>query len=110
MELGLDPHGRAELSWVYFFAAIVFGVFLYWLRCRHRVLYGVAEILVALGLIYLFFFPQVFFLTGGGGGLGSPGQYLSRTVALFGGLYALVRGLDNIDAREKWTRARQWFN
>ena len=32
------------------------------------------------------------------------GELLSRTVTLFGGLYAFVRGLDNIDALEKWNR------
>ena len=32
------------------------------------------------------------------------GGFLSRAVTLFGGLYALVRGLDNINALEKWNR------
>jgi len=46
------------LLWFGFAVAILFGVLLYWLRCRHRVLYGAAEIVVALLLLYLFFFPE----------------------------------------------------
>jgi hypothetical protein len=32
------------------------------------------------------------------------GEQLPRLVALIGGLYALVRGLDNIDGHEKWNQ------
>jgi hypothetical protein len=71
-------------------------------------LYGVAEIVVALLLIHIFFFPEGQGVLGVGvwvGPLGPVwGELLSRGVTLFGGLYALVRGLDNIDAREKWNR------
>jgi hypothetical protein len=99
------------MLWVGFAIAILVGVFLYWCRCRHRVLYGAAEILVALLLLYLFFFPEAQGVVGRNSWIGSLGSvwgfYLSRTVTLFGGLYALVRGLDNIDALEKWNRVRQ---
>jgi hypothetical protein len=73
-----------------------------------------AEILVALFLLYLFFFPEVRAWPkeeGVGpiepyiGYLGPVwGPLLSRGVTLFGGLYALVRGLDNVNAMEKWNR------
>jgi hypothetical protein len=46
------------MGWIYLVLTILFGLFLYWLRCRHRVLYGAAEIVVALLLIYTFFFPE----------------------------------------------------
>jgi hypothetical protein len=102
------------MNWVWFVAAILFGVFLYWLRCRHLVLYGVAEIVVALALIYVFFFPERhgFPLMNEWMGNLPPvlGEPLSRAVNLFGGLYALVRGLDNVDALKRWNRVRRRFN
>jgi hypothetical protein len=106
------------MGWVYFAGAILVGVFLYWFRSRCLVWYGVVEILVALLLIYIFFFPEGPGVVGVGmwvGPLGPVwGQLLSRAVTLFGGLYALVRGLDNIDALKKWKLVtlgiRQRFN
>jgi hypothetical protein len=99
------------MHWVGFALAILAGVALYWCRCRHRLWYGVGEILVALLLLYIFFFPEAQGVVGMNSWIGSLGPvwgfYLSRTVTLFGGLYALVRGLDNIDALEKWNRVRQ---
>ena len=97
------------MHWVGFILTIPIGVFLYWCRCRHRVSYGVAEIVVALLLLYIFFFPEGPVLLGADGEWSGPlgpvwGELLSRTVTLFGGLYAFVRGLDNIDALEKWNR------
>jgi len=99
-----------ELGWLYIGVTVVFGVCLYWLRCWRLALYGAAEIVVALVLIFLFFFPQGPATMGVGsqGFLGPVwGEVVARTVTLFGGLYALVRGLDNIDARQKWNRVRQ---
>jgi hypothetical protein len=112
------------MTWVYFGAVLLFGLFLYWLRCRHRVLYGSAEIVVAFFLLYFFFFPEGYgsVVSSWVGSLGPVwGALLSRGVTLFGGLYALVRGLDNIDALEKWNRVilggrregfpmRRWLN
>jgi len=73
-------------------------------------LYGSAEIVVGFFLLYLFFFPEGYGSLVGGwvGSLGPVwGALLSRGVTLFGGLSASVRGLDNIDALEKWNRVRQ---
>ena len=96
---------------VYFLATILLGLFLYWLRCYHRSLYGAAEIVVPLLLLYIFFFPvgQGPLQTGNWvGPLGAEWrELLSRGVTLFGGLCALVRGLDNLGALEKWNRMRQ---
>jgi hypothetical protein len=99
------------MHWVFFALAILTGVILYWCRCHHRLWYGVGEILVALLLLYIFFFPEGPTALGAGGWTGSLGPVwgaiLSRTVNLFAGLYALVRGLDNINALERWNRVRQ---
>ena len=96
------------MHWVGFALAILAGVVLYWCRCRHRVWYGVGEILVALLLLYIFFFPEGVGVLATGMWVGSLGPVwggiLSRTVNLFAGLYALVRGLDNINALERWNR------
>jgi hypothetical protein len=103
-----DGPGVKAMLWVYFVVSVLFGALLYWLRCRHRVLYGMGEILVALLLLYLFFFPETANVLGVGGWTGSLGQvwggYLSRAVTWFVLLYALVRGLDNVDALGRWNR------
>jgi hypothetical protein len=66
------------------------------------------EILVALFLLYLFFFPEAAGVLRPGGWTGSLGPvwggYLSGAVTWFVALYALVRGLDNVDALSKWNR------
>jgi hypothetical protein len=66
------PRVKAML-WVYFVVSVLFGALLYWLRCRHRVLYGMGEILVALLLLYLFFFPETANVLGVGNWTGSLG-------------------------------------
>jgi hypothetical protein len=95
------------MLWVYFVVSVLFGALLYWLRCRHRVLYGMGEILVALFILYLFFFPEAAIgLSGGWTGPVGPvwGVYVSRAVTWLVALYALVRGLDNVDALSRWNR------
>jgi hypothetical protein len=93
------------MGWVYFVVTILFGLFLYWLRRRHRILYGVAEIVVALLLLHIFFFPEASGALATGNWIGPLGplwgELLSRAVTLFGGLYALVRGFDNIDVLDR---------
>jgi hypothetical protein len=54
-----DAFRGPTVAWVGFVIAILFGLFLYWLRCRRRVVYGVAEIVVALLLIYTSSFQNV---------------------------------------------------
>ena len=96
------------MHWVGFALAILAGVILYWCWRRHRLLYGVGEILVALLLLYIFFFPEAPAVFGVGSWTGSQwGVNLLRMLNLFAGLYALVRGLDNINALERWNRVRQ---
>ena len=101
----------SSFGWVYFLATILLGLFLYWLRCRRRALYGVAEIVVPLLLLYIFFFPEGQGRAWTGNWVGPLGpewrELLSRGLTLFGGLCALARGLDSLDALEKWNRMRQ---
>ena len=94
------------MHWIGFALAILAGVILYWIRCRHRFWYGVGEILVALLFLFIFFFPEGPTALGlGWTGLGPVwGVNLLRMLNLFAGLYALVRGLDNINALERWNR------
>ncbi|SRR6266436_6017365 len=97
------------MHWIGFALAILAGVILYWIRCRHRFWYGVGEILVALLFLFIFFFPEGPTALGlGWTGLGPVwGVNLLRMLNLFAGLYALVRGLDNINALEGWNRVRR---
>jgi hypothetical protein len=96
------------MHWVGFALAILAGVIIYWCRRRHRLWYGVGEILVALLLLYIFFFPEAPAVFGVGSWTGSQwGVNLLRMLNLFAGLYALVRGLDDISALERWNRVRQ---
>jgi len=93
------------MHWVGFVLAILAGVVLYWCQRRHRLWYGVGEIVVALLLLYIFFFPEGPAALGVGSWTGSQwGVNLLRMLNLFAGLYALVRGLDNINALERWNR------
>ena len=100
----LGTRGSELMRWVGFALAIPFGLFLYWCRCRRRVWYGVGQIIVALALIALAFFPNWPNLLWSGWAGPAWGEQLPRLVALIGGLYALVRGLDNIDGHEKWNQ------
>ena len=98
------------MGWVYLALSVLVWIFLYWLRCHHRVFYGMCEIVVALLLMYIFFFPEGHPRLASEEWVGTLGPVwgglLSRGVTLFGGLYALVRGLDNIGALDKWNRIK----
>ena len=70
-----------------FALAIPFGLLLYCCRCRRRVWYGVGQIIVALALIALTFFPNWPNLLWSGWAGPAWGEQLPRLVALIGGLY-----------------------
>ena len=57
------------MPFVYVVLTVVAGLFFYWLRNNHRVWYGLSEILAALALMYLVYFPH-----GGPGVLGTYGS------------------------------------
>ena len=90
------------MPWVYSVGTIIIGFFFYWLRNNHRVFYGLSEILAALALIYVAYFPH------GVGGIETAGgaappyistiwdTLISRAVPFFTSVYAFVRGCDNI--------------
>jgi hypothetical protein len=37
------------------------GLFFYWLRCRWQLVYGLVELVVALAVIILTFYPQTYY-------------------------------------------------
>jgi hypothetical protein len=51
-------------SWLFFPGTVVVALFFYWLRCKYKVVYGVAEILVSLCLMYLAYSPSTGTATG----------------------------------------------
>jgi hypothetical protein len=101
------------MPWVYSVGTVIIGLFFYWLRSNCRVWYGVSEILVAVALMYVAYFPHGggFILTGGHAP--SPlipsilDKLISVAVPVFGSVYAFVRGCDNIDALERWNLLRR---
>jgi hypothetical protein len=86
------------MPWVYLVLTVFAGIFFYWLRSNHRIVYGLSELLAALALMYVVYFPH-------GGRLILTGGYVeptlldmltSRAVAFFASVYGFVRGSDNI--------------
>jgi hypothetical protein len=69
------------------------GVLLYWLRCVHRLAYGMFEMIVSLGVLYFVLSSMVFT---------RPSTEMSlhlltnRALTLFAVVYFMVRALDNI--------------
>jgi len=83
------------MNWLYFVLTVAAGGFFYWLRRHCRWLYGLSEILIALVIIFLIWFPY------GPRVLGLAATtfldiFLSKTVSIFVGVYAFVRGCDNL--------------
>ena len=71
------------------------GFFFYGLRCRHKLYYGLLELIVAFVIIFLTFHPPIINLAD----LEPPWwKYwlLSRSVGFLAGVYVMVRALDNI--------------
>jgi hypothetical protein len=46
------------MAWLYILITVVAGCFFYWLRSRHRWLYGITELLIALVIIILTWVPH----------------------------------------------------
>lgn len=77
------------------FVTIAAGLFFYWLRCQFRFWYGLVELAVALGVIYMTFYPQTDNLL-----LNAPPishSLFTKGAGILGGIYILVRGMDNMD-------------
>jgi hypothetical protein len=101
------------MGWLLFFVLIGIGIFFYWLRYRHRLLYGILEILVALVLLYVGIFPaETYALL-----IREPPRSdiviagVTKMVTVFGAVYVFVRGLDNIDTglpSSTWRKRWDW--
>ncbi|UHC82003.1 PIN domain-containing protein [Pseudomonas sp. NIBR-H-19] len=80
--------------WGTLVAMPVFGVLLYWYRQRFRMSYGVFEFFIGLIMTYYVFFPDF--------------SYEKITVVegiqIIGGLYVMVRGMDNLSKGVEGTR------
>lgn len=100
------------MPWVYAVGTVVIGLFFYWLRNNYRVWYGVSEILVAAALMYVAYSPRSGALVLSVGYMPPPlptplDRLIVGAVPFFASVYALVRGLDNVDALERWNRVRR---
>jgi len=95
---------------VWVLVTIGLGFFFYGLRCRQRLYYGLTELAVALIIIFLTFHPPAIYIISDD--YSFWGGLLSKGVGFLAGVYALVRGLDNIEQglpphfRAPWGR---WF-
>ncbi len=98
------------MAWVYSAGTVIIGVFFYWLRSNYRVWYGVSEIFVAFALMYVAYFPHGGALVLYVGPAPAPitpqilDTLITRAVPFFASVYALVRGLDNVDVLGRWNR------
>jgi hypothetical protein len=80
---------------VWVLITIGLGFFFYGLRCRQRLYYGLTELAVALVIIFLTFHPPAIYLITDE--YSFWGWLLSKGVGFLVGVYAMVRGLDNIE-------------
>jgi hypothetical protein len=94
--------------WVATGATVIAGLFFFGMRLKCRVLYGISEIIVAFGLMYIRYFPH-----GGGhilGNGGLPPSFLDtlavEAVPIFVSVYAFVRGCDNLVTGWPWLQDR----
>jgi len=97
------------MPWVYSGVTILVGLFLYWLSRRFRVIFGLIEIVVALGMMWLRFFPHgasAYLIT-------APPSFLeglaNATVAWVVIVYVFVRGWDNVVSGCPWLQHRRWL-
>ena len=90
-----DSAADGQIDDCWFILAVIAALFFYWLRDNHRAAYGLSEIAVGLAILAArFILPgPVLLAIGGGSGLN---ELLTGLVVLFTGIYAIVRGLDNI--------------
>ncbi|MGD0027098.1 MAG: hypothetical protein ABSC37_21165 [Xanthobacteraceae bacterium] len=95
---------------IWIFLTVAFGLLFYGLRCRCQLVYGMFELVVALAVIVVTFYPHAQaspLLVEGPSWWGGP---LSHIIGVTAGIYVMVRGLDNIDKglppkwRGKWDR------
>ena len=81
---------------LFFLLAVFGGLFFYWLRCKHKILYGLSEVAVGIAILALRLFvlqPRFPISEEKDSTLFNA---MTLTIALFIGIYVMVRGLDNI--------------
>lgn len=84
------------MGWLYFVLAIGAAFVFYWLRSKHRIAYGLFEIAVGIAILAVrFVIAGPAFLLVDDSGSEWFGR-LTALISLFTGIYAIVRGLDNI--------------
>jgi hypothetical protein len=107
-ELARAP-SESLVGFLCFNSLVGFAFFFYWLRCKHRTLYGALEIFFALVLMYVGLFPAQThaLLVRGPTHSEIVIGAVTKFVTLFGAVYVFVRGLDNIDALQRWNRLTQ---
>lgn len=84
------------MGYVYLALALIAAGFFSWLRTHHRILYGTSEVLVGVAILAVRFIvtgPDFLTAEDSGSVLYDP---LRTVIAVFTGIYAIVRGLDNI--------------
>jgi len=84
------------MGFVWFILAIIAALFFYWLRDNHRTWYGFSEIIVGIAILFVDFVatPPNTLITGESYSTWLPTA--TTLIALFTGIYAIVRGIDNI--------------
>ncbi len=87
---------------IYALLSILAALLLFLLRRRRPFVYGLLEFAVGLLGLMLTFHPQTTYLLSGEAS--SSGLFLSRGIAVVGGIYLLVRGMDNMerDLPRRW--------
>jgi hypothetical protein len=84
--------------WVYSAGTVIIGLAFYRMRSNCRALYGLSELVVSFGLMYVTYFPH-------GGPVLLSGGYVeptildmltSRAVPFFVSVYAFICGCDNL--------------
>jgi hypothetical protein len=83
------------MGFLWFILAVLAAGFFYWLRDNHRTFYGLSEILVGLAILVLRFLVTGPILLSTDDAYSPWYGTLTSVIALFTGIYAIVRGLDN---------------
>lgn len=90
--------------WGTMIALPILGVILYWYRQKFRLAYGIFEFIVGVMMAYYVFFPEFSYAK----------LSVVQGMQILGGLYVMVRGLDNVSKGVEGTRVevmwKRWFS
>jgi hypothetical protein len=82
---------------LYVFAVLAFSILFFLFRKHLRAEYGYLEVLVGLGLVSSYFPAEYTKLVETASQFSMAVEYRTKLLSLLGGIYVIVRGLDNID-------------